>query len=264
VIYTTLINESQQHKHILTCTHVVFMSMVALMNMIYINLIILCSDPGTSTNAAPKKRRRKDASTDNNQIAPGDHFNTGDVLGKSSGRGSSQAGKPSSSNIGSYGQYYEDNIVPKNKTGAPGGPKRKSSDFAVGADAALHAKTSSKDISNAPLEITDMEKHKAAAFQPIDYAYKSKISETYDYAYPAYRDKGASIQLDSQQRKASGENKDQSNRIHRKEKHGISEYPSMAMASATYSTQTEVIILFHYFIFCLLVQETTFNPLPQT
>jgi hypothetical protein len=223
---------------------VVCMSMVALMNMIYINLIILCSDPGTSTNAAPKKRRRKDSSTDNNQIAPGGHFNTGDLLGKSSGRGSAQAGNPSSSNIGSYGQYYEDNRVAKNKTGAPGGtPKRKSSDFAVGADVAQRAKMSSKDISNAPLEVRDMEKRKAAAFQPIDYAHKSKTSEA--YAYPANRDKGTSIQLDLLQRNATGENQDQSNRIHHKEKHGISEYPSMAMASATYSTQTAVIILFH-------------------
>ncbi|KAK3162653.1 hypothetical protein QOZ80_1BG0092040 [Eleusine coracana subsp. coracana] len=54
---------------------------------------------------------------------------------------------------------------------------------------------------------------------------------------PAYRDKGTSVQLDFQQRKGSGENQDQSNRLHRKEKQAISEYPSMAMASA-YSTQT--------------------------
>jgi hypothetical protein len=228
-----VINGSQQHKRI-TCSMYVHGSTDD------INLIILCSDPGTSTNAAPKKRRRKDSSTDNNQIAPGGHFNTGDLPGKSSGRGSAQAGNPSSSNIGSYGQYYEDNRVAKNKTGAP---KRKSSDFAVGADVAPHAKMSSKDISNAPLEIRDMEKHKAAAFQPIDYAHKSKTSET--YAYPAYRDKGTSIQLDFLQRKATGENQDRSNRIHHKEKQGISEYPSMAMASATYSTQTAVIILFH-------------------
>ncbi|ONM35873.1 wound-responsive family protein [Zea mays] len=82
-----------------------------------------------------------------------------------------------------------------------------------------------------------MEKHKAAAL-PVDYAHKSKISETFDYAYPAYRDKGTSGQLDFQQRKISRENQGPSNRTYRKEKHGTNEYPGIAMATAVYSTQT--------------------------
>jgi ubinuclein len=142
-----------------------------------------------------------------------------------------------SSTVGSYGQYHEDNRVVKNKTSGPGGaPKRKSSDFSVVADATEHAKIS-KDASHAPLELRELEKHKAAVL-PVDYAHKSKTSETYDYAYSAYRDKGTSVQLDFQLRKASGENQDPSNRIYRKEKYGTSEYPVMAMGSAVYSTQT--------------------------
>ncbi|XP_062207682.1 ubinuclein-1-like [Phragmites australis] len=200
-------------------------------------------EPGTSTNVAPKKRRRKDSSStylENNQLAPGDYSNIGDMPGKSSGRGAVPSGKQlASSSVGSYGQYHEDNRVVKNKTGAPGGaPIRKSSDFAVVADAAARTKMSSKDVPHAPLELRDLEKHKAAALQPIDYAHKSKTSETYDYTYSAYGDKGTSMQLDFQQRKASGENQDPSNRMYRKEKHGISEYPGMAMANAVYSTQT--------------------------
>ncbi|XP_062227686.1 ubinuclein-1-like isoform X2 [Phragmites australis] len=200
-------------------------------------------DPGTSTNVTPKKRRRKDSSNtylENNQLAPGDYFSIGDVPGKSSGRGAAQMGKQlASSNVGSYLQYHEDNRVVKNKTGASGGaPKRKSSDFAVVADAAARTKMSSKDVSHAPLELRDLEKHKAAALQSIDHAHKSKTSETYDYTYSAYKDKGTSMQLDFQQRKAIGENQDPSNRMHRKENHGISEYPGMAMANAVYSTQT--------------------------
>ncbi|KAJ1286526.1 hypothetical protein BS78_03G359100 [Paspalum vaginatum] len=196
-------------------------------------------EPGTLANVAPKKRRRKDSSStylETNQLAPVDYFNVGDLPGKSSGRGTVQAGKQlASSNIGSYG-HPEDNRVVKNKTSGPGGaPKRKSSDFSMGADAATRDKII-KDASHAPLELRDLEKHKAAAL-PVEYAHKSKTSETYDYAYPAYRDKGTSVQLDFQQRRASGENQDPSNRIYRKEKHGTSEYPGMAMASAIYSAQ---------------------------
>ncbi|WVZ67925.1 hypothetical protein U9M48_016939 [Paspalum notatum var. saurae] len=197
-------------------------------------------EPGTSANVAPKKRRRKDSSSthlETNQLAPVGYSHVGDLLGKSSGRGTVQAGKQlASSNVGPYGQYPEDNRVVKNKTSGPGGaPKRKSSDFSMGADAAARAKII-KDASHAPLEIRDFEKHKAVAL-PVEYAHKSKTSETYDYAYSAYRDKGTSVQLDFQQRRASGENQDPSNRIYRKEKHGTSEYPGMAMASAVYSAQ---------------------------
>lgn len=197
-------------------------------------------EPGTSANAAPKKRRRKDSSSaylEANQLAPVDYFNVGDLPGKSSGRCIPQAGKQlTSSNVGSYGQYPDSNRVMKNKTSGPGGaPKRKSSDLSMGADAAMRAKII-KDVSHASLEPRDLEKHKAAAL-PVDYVHKSKTSETYDYAYSAYRDKATSVQLDFQQRKASGENQDPSNRIYRKEKHGTSEYPSMAMTGAVYSTQ---------------------------
>ncbi|CAL4953385.1 unnamed protein product [Urochloa decumbens] len=156
-------------------------------------------EPGTSANVAPKKRRRKDSSStyaETNQLAPVDYFNTGDVPGNSSGRGTVQAGKQlASSNAGSYGQYHEDSRVARNKTSGPGAaPKRKSSDFSVGADATARAKIT-------------------------------------------YRDKGTSVQLDFQQRKAGGE-QGMSSRIYRKEKYGTTEYPVMAMGSAVYSTQT--------------------------
>ncbi|CAO1942528.1 unnamed protein product [Urochloa humidicola] len=219
-------------------------------------------EPGISANAAQKKRRRKDSSNtylENNQLAPVDYFNTGDVPGNSSGRGIIQAGKQvASSNTGSYGQYHEDSRVAKNKTSGSGAaPKRKSSDFSVGADATARAK-----ISKGASELRDLEKHKDAllpldyahkskdallpldyvhkskdALLPLDYTHKSKTSETYDYAYSAYRDKGTSVQLDFQQRKAGGE-QGTSSRIYRKEKYGATEYPVMAMGSAVYSTQT--------------------------
>ncbi|ONM35868.1 wound-responsive family protein [Zea mays] len=196
-------------------------------------------EPGTAANVAPKKRRRKDASSsylESNHLGPIDYFDIGDVPEKSSARGTVQTGKQLvSSNVSSYGQYHEDNRVVKNKISGPGGaPKRKSSEFS--GDAAARAKII-KDVSHAPLELRDMEKHKAAAL-PVDYAHKSKISETFDYAYPAYRDKGTSGQLDFQQRKISRENQGPSNRTYRKEKHGTNEYPGIAMATAVYSTQT--------------------------
>ncbi|AQK99107.1 wound-responsive family protein [Zea mays] len=131
-----------------------------------------------------------------------DYFDIGYVPGKSSARGTAKVGKQlASSNIGSYGQYHEDNRVVKNKTSGPGGaPRRKSSEFSVG-DAAARAKVI-KDVSDAPLELRDLEKQKAAP-PPVSYAHKSKTSEAFDYAYPADRDKGTSAQLGFQQRKAN-------------------------------------------------------------
>nr|TKW18092.1 hypothetical protein SEVIR_5G410200v2 [Setaria viridis] len=219
-------------------------------------------DPGTSTNIAPKKRRRKDSSTYLETNAPVDYLSIGDVPGKSSGRGTVQAGKQlASSSVGSYGQYPEDNRVVKNKTSGPGGALKRKSDFSAVADATARAKIS-KDASNAPVELSDLEDYKDVLLPldygdkelllpldyahkskssdmllPLDYAHKSKTSETYDYG-SAYRDKGTSVQLDFQQRKASRENHDSSNRIYRKGKCGTSEYPVVAMGTAVYSTQT--------------------------
>ncbi|CAO2182130.1 unnamed protein product [Urochloa humidicola] len=194
-------------------------------------------EPGTSANVAPKKRRRKDSSStylETNQLAPADYFNTGDVPGNSSGRSTVQAGKQlASSNAGPYGQYHEDSRVVKNKTSGPGAaPKRKSSDFSLGPDATARAKISKDAL--LPLDYAHKSKD---ALLPLDYAHKSKTSETHDYAYSAYRDKGTSVQLDFQQRKAGGE-QGTSSRIYRKEKYGTSEYPVMPMGSAVYSTQT--------------------------
>uniref|UniRef100_A0A0D9V8N0 Hpc2-related domain-containing protein n=1 Tax=Leersia perrieri TaxID=77586 RepID=A0A0D9V8N0_9ORYZ len=194
-------------------------------------------EAGTSASVAPKKRRRKDSSSgyiENNQVAPGDYLSAGNIPGKSTSRSGAQVRKKlTSSNLGSYGEYYnEDNRVVKNKTGAPGGVhKRKSTDFAMGSDTGAYTKTSSKDMPYSSSEPKDLEKHKAAALQPTDFTHKSKTAEAYDYAYSAYRD--TSMQLDFQQKRAyTGENRDPSNKIHRKEKHGTGEFSGMATTGA--------------------------------
>lgn len=229
-------------------------------------MILFCSDPGTSENIAPKKRRRKESSTYLETNTPVDYF--GDVPGKSSGRGTVQAGKQlASSSIGSYGQYPDDDRVVKNKTSGPGGALKRKSDFS--ADATARAKISKEDYKDVllPLDYGDKElllpldyAHKSKSSDmllPVDYAHKSKTSETYDYG-SAYRDKGTSVQLDFQQRKASRENHDSSNRIYRKGKCGTSEYPVVAMGSAVYSTQTVVGAFFSVILF---VGTNGFNPL---
>jgi hypothetical protein len=261
VIYINLFKATNRNG-IITCllAHLHCYIHVSSDEMIYINVVLFCSEPGTAANVAPKKRRRKDASSsylESNHLGPIDYFDIGDVPEKSSARGTVQTGKQLvSSNVSSYGQYHEDNRVVKNKISGPGGaPKRKSSEFS--GDAAARAKII-KDVSHAPLELRDMEKHKAAAL-PVDYAHKSKISETFDYAYPAYRDKGTSGQLDFQQRKISRENQGPSNRTYRKEKHGTNEYPGIAMATAVYSTQTMVSISFSYSACGTRESSTQFN-----
>ncbi|KAG8054489.1 hypothetical protein GUJ93_ZPchr0001g29607 [Zizania palustris] len=200
-------------------------------------------EAGTSTNVAPKKRRRKDSSSDyieNNQVAPGDYPSIGNLPGKSTARSGAHVGKKlTSSNLGSYSEYYnEDNRVVKNKTGAPGGvPKRKSTNFAMGADAAAYTKIPSKDMPYVSSEPRDMEKHKVAV-QLTDFNHRPKTSEAYDYPYSVYRDRDASMQLDFQQKRAYiGENRDPSNKMHRKEKHGMNEFSGMAATGAVYSAQ---------------------------
>lgn len=208
--------------------------------MIYANLSVFCSEAGTSANVAPKKRRRKDSSSgyiENNQVAPADYPSIGNMPGKSAARSGAHVGKKlTSSNIGSYGEYYhDDNRVVKNKTGA-GVHKRKSMDFAMGSDTAAYMKISSKDMPYASSEL-----NKAAGLQPTDYTHRSKTAEAYDYAYSAYRDRDTSMQLDFQQKRAyTGENRDPSNKIHRKEKHGMGEFSSMATTGALYSGQVMV------------------------
>ncbi|KAL5221181.1 hypothetical protein ABZP36_025894 [Zizania latifolia] len=201
-------------------------------------------EAGTSTNVAPKKRRRKDSSSgyiENNEVAPGDYPSIGNMPGKSTARSGAQIGKKStSSNLGSYSEYYpEDNRVVKNKIGAPGGvPKRKSTDFAMDADTVAYTKIPSKDMMYASSELKDMETHKTAVLQPTDFIRRSKTAEAYDYAYSVYRDRDASMQLDFQQKRTYiGENRDPSNNMHPKEKHGTSEFSGMATTGAVYSTQ---------------------------
>ncbi|KAM0829593.1 hypothetical protein ACQ4PT_066782 [Festuca glaucescens] len=81
-------------------------------------------EPGTSTDVAPKKRRSKDPSGDHieiNQGATGDYFNISNMPGKATS--AAHAGK-------------------KLATGGTGVPKRRSTDFATGVDAAKRTKIS--------------------------------------------------------------------------------------------------------------------------
>jgi len=82
-------------------------------------------EPGTSADVAPKKRRSKDPSGDHieiNQGATGDCLNISNMPGKASS--AAHAGK-------------------KSATGGTGVPKKRSTDFATGADAAKRTKISS-------------------------------------------------------------------------------------------------------------------------
>ncbi|KAF0917674.1 hypothetical protein E2562_021183 [Oryza meyeriana var. granulata] len=200
-------------------------------------------EAGTSANVAPKKRRRKDLSSgyiENNQVASGDYLSIGNLPGKSAVRSGAHVGKKlTSSNLGSYGEYYHEDNKVKNRSGVPGVVhKRKSSDFAMGSDTVAYTRISSKDTPYASSEQKDLEKHKAAALQPTDFTHRSKTAEAYDYAYSAYRERDTSMQLDFQQKRAyTGENRDPSNKIHRKEKHGMGEFSGMATAGAVYSSQ---------------------------
>lgn len=190
-------------------------------------------EPGTSANAAPKKRRSKDQSADhieNNQGATGDYLNIRNIPGKASG------GKKVATGNGEY--YHEGSRVVKTKPSATGVLKRRSTDLATGVDATKRTKLSSKDVSySSSKELTDLEKHKALAFQPTDFGNKSTTSETYDYA-SAYRDKDPSTQLDFQQKQTyNGGNEDPTSKIYRKDKAGTSDFSGMDVSGTAYPTQ---------------------------
>lgn len=190
-------------------------------------------EPGTSANAAPKKRRSKDQSADhieNNQGATGDYLNIRNIPGKASG------GKKVATGNGEY--YHEGSRVVKSKPSATGVLKRRSTDLATGVDATKRTKLSSKDVSySSSKELTDLEKHKALAFQPTDFGNKSTTSETYDYA-SAYRDKDPSTQLDFQQKQTyNGGNEDPTSKIYRKDKAGTSDFSGMDVSGTAYPTQ---------------------------
>lgn len=190
-------------------------------------------EPGTSANAAPKKRRSKDQSADhieNNQGATGDYLNIRNIPGKASG------GKKVATGNGEY--YHEGSRVVKSKPSATGVLKRRSTDLATGVDATKRTKISSKDVSySSSKELTDLEKHKAPAFQPTDFGNKSTTSETYDYA-SAYRDKDPSTQLDFQQKQTyNGGNEDPTSKIYRKDKAGTSDFSGMDVSGTAYPTQ---------------------------
>jgi ubinuclein len=93
-----------------------------------------CSESGTSTDVAPKKRRSKDPSGDHieiNQGAAGDYFNISNMPGKATSP--AHAGK-------------------KLATSGTGVSKKRSTDFATGVDAAKRTKISGKDMSYFPLQ----------------------------------------------------------------------------------------------------------------
>ncbi|KAE8783362.1 hypothetical protein D1007_43129 [Hordeum vulgare] len=190
-------------------------------------------EPGTSANAAPKKRRSKDQSADhieNNQGATGDYLNIRNMPGKASG------GKKVATGNGEY--YHAGSRVVKTKPSATGVLKRRSTDFATGVDATKRTKISSKDVSySSSKELKDLEKHRAPAFQPTDFGNKSTTSETYDYA-SAYRDKDPSTQLDFQQKQTyNGENEDPTSKIYCKDKTGMSDVSGMNVSGTAYPTQ---------------------------
>ncbi|XP_072964294.1 ubinuclein-1 isoform X3 [Typha angustifolia] len=203
------------------------------------------SEPSSSPNVAPKKRRRKETTKSHREKdlghAAAEQLNVGDMRVKAAPRSGSFMGKKLSRKIQApHGaHYYEESKHVKNKANAhTGAYEKKSADFPLNTENPIYAKVSNKDAASLPSEPKDFDKHKAGAAHSRDIAYTSRTSESYDYTYSVSRDKSASSQLDFQSKKLlNSENVDVPTKIRRKEKYGAGEYADTSISGSIYPMQ---------------------------
>jgi hypothetical protein len=188
-------------------------------------------------NVGPKKRRRRDPSS--SYIENSREIGTGSMAVNPPKRNALEIGKNiASSELSLYSEYHSEGNKPvKNRSNSPGRMQKiNSSDNATAAEYASHLKIPSKDVSFSSSEIKDLDKHKTAALQAVDFSRK-----TNDTSYPAYVDKDAPVQLDLPLKKSTnGAKQDLSNKMCRKEKYGASQFSGLATPNNVYLTQTPV------------------------
>ncbi|XBJ25633.1 ubinuclein-1-like isoform X1 [Triticum dicoccoides] len=193
---------------------------------------------GTVQNVGPKKRRRRDSS--NSYIENSKELATGSMPVKAPKRNALEIGKNiASSDLSSYSEYHSEGNKPlTNKSNSPGRMQKvNASDNATGAEYASLPKISSKGVSLPSSEIKDLNKHKTAVPQAVDFARKSTTNAT--NPYPAYLEKDAAVQLDLQLKKSSNVAKpDLPKKMRSKEKYGVNQFPGLTTADNVYSTQT--------------------------
>lgn len=195
---------------------------------------------GAVQNVGPKKRRRRDSSTtymeNNKELTPGS------MPVEVPKRNALEIGKNiASSDLNSYSEYHSEGNKPlTNKSNSPGRmQKLNSSDNAAGAECASLPKISSKDVSLPSSEIKDLDKHKTAVAQAVDFARKSTTNAI--NPYPGYYEKDAGLQLDLQLKKSSNVVKPElPKKMRQKEIYGANQFPGTTTAGNVYPTQTTV------------------------
>ncbi|KAM0854137.1 hypothetical protein ACQ4PT_050596 [Festuca glaucescens] len=189
---------------------------------------------GSVQNVAPKKRRRRDPSS--SYIENSREIGPDSMAVNPPKRNTLEIGK---NELSSYSEYHSEGSKPvKNRSNSTGRMQKiNSSDNATGAEYASHLKIPSKDVSLPSSEIKDLDKHKTAALQAVDFSRKSRTNDT--YPYPAYLDKDAPVQLDLPLKKSSnGAKQDLSNKMRRKENYGATQFSGLATANNVHLTQT--------------------------
>ncbi|XP_047095525.1 ubinuclein-1-like isoform X1 [Lolium rigidum] len=189
---------------------------------------------GSIQNVAPKKRRRRDPSS--SYIENSREIRPDSMAVKPPKRNTLEIGK---NELSSYSEYHSEGSKPvKNRSNSTGRMQKiNSSDNAIGAEYASHLKIPSKDVSLPSSEIKDLDKHKTAALQAVDFSRKSRTNDTYPYS--ACLDKDAPVQLDLPPKKSSnGAKQDLSNKMRRKEDYGATQFSGLATANNVHSTQT--------------------------
>ncbi|VAH07604.1 ubinuclein-1-like isoform X2 [Triticum dicoccoides] len=160
---------------------------------------------GTVQNVGPKKRRRRDSS--NSYIENSKELATGSMPVKAPKRNALEIGKNiASSDLSSYSEYHSEGNKPlTNKSNSPGRMQKvNASDNATGAEYASLPKISSKGVSLPSSEIKDLNKHKTAVPQAVDFAPKPDLPK----------------------------------KMRSKEKYGVNQFPGLTTADNVYSTQT--------------------------
>ena len=194
---------------------------------------------GSIQNVGPKKRRRRDPS--NSYIENSREIGPGTMAVKAPKRNALGIGKNvASTELSSYREYHSEGNKPvKSRSNSPGRMQKSNiSNNATAAEYGPHPNIPSKDVSLPSSEIKDLEKHKTAAPQAVNFA-RTKTNDK--YPFPAYLDKDAPVQLDLPLKKSSNVVKqDFSNKMRHKEIYGASQFSGLGTANNVYSAQTTV------------------------
>ncbi|WOK94578.1 ubinuclein-1 [Canna indica] len=200
-------------------------------------------EASSSPKEAPKKRRRKDSTKLHGEAShvpfSSDSANASNMRIKDAGRNAPVVGRKLSpaKAYAPYGEHYSEegrHLKYRSKI-STAVHKRKTTDFSTKPEEQT-AMVPYKDVPSLPLELKDVDKHKAGAhtYKGTTQSHRSRTSDSFEPSYQASRDKG---QVEFHSKKSiNGETGAVSAKVRRKEKHGSMDFSSMNSPGNAYPT----------------------------